>query len=186
MISETNQYLAPSVAYRSPRRVIRSENNTPRKRLAQDCLKKFDAAEAHPRDGELLCSRYARNRSCPFFVYRLGPCRRVVQEDRSVADLDPRLGRVADQRCFAIEIPSFLLAQSSCLLRTNTLAQLNRGVCPPAGLTGLSGVLRLNRRNLRGFTILYVGSKNHSQSARRVLIVFFTDKVIHDEYFPGI
>jgi len=36
------------------------------------------------------------------------------------------------------------------------------------------------------FTNLYIALKYRSQSARRLFIVFFTDKVIHDEYFPGI
>jgi hypothetical protein len=36
------------------------------------------------------------------------------------------------------------------------------------------------------FTKLYVALKCRSQSARRLFIVFFTDKVIHHEYFPGI
>jgi hypothetical protein len=115
---------------------------------SQDCLKKFDAAAATRRDEALLCSRCARSHFCLFSVYRLGPCRRAIQEDRSVADLDHRRGRVADQRCFAIEIPSFLLENRVMLLRTNTLAQLNHGVCPSAGPTRLSGVLRLNRRIL--------------------------------------
>jgi hypothetical protein len=36
------------------------------------------------------------------------------------------------------------------------------------------------------FTNLYIALKYRSQSARRLFIVFFTDKVIQDEYFPGI
>jgi hypothetical protein len=35
------------------------------------------------------------------------------------------------------------------------------------------------------FTNLYMALKCRSQSTRRLFIVFFTDKVIHHEYFPG-